>query len=246
MVHFVEYCPTVFSYLRYLSGVHNRDYIEELSGVRSFSLPEFQLSDCSCSEGSSGALFVNSRTQRFIIKFVNQSEYKVLRCILHDLTIYLTQQLQQDLEAPADPLLASEVQQADDDMRETEAETPSSLPGMPLAIFHTESLRHSLSTEGVSDEGELRRPLLQEEGAHSFATLRARVSGKETPYSCHSLLAGRRDSLADNESEDLLPASEGGVPAGSGIRRAFHRSRRGSWRECGVSRTRRWRREFRR
>ena len=216
MVHFVEYCPTVFSYLRYLSGVHNRDYIEELSGVCVFLLPDFQLSDCSCSEGSSGALFVNSRSQRFIIKFVNQSEYKVLRCILHDLTIYLTEQLQQDLEAPADPLLSSEVQQAEDDMRETEAEAPSSLPGMPLApSFHTESLHHSLSAEGVSDDGDLRRPLLQEKGAHSFATLRCRVSRQETVHSCHSLLAGRRESLADGESEEpVLPVSEGGVPAG--------------------------------
>ena len=44
----------------------------------------------------------------------------------------------------------------------------------------------------------------------------------------------------------FFPPPRGEFPRGSGIRRAFHRSRRGSWRECGVSRTRRWRREFRR
>lgn len=33
MVGFCEYCPIVFSYMRYLSNISNESYIAELQGV---------------------------------------------------------------------------------------------------------------------------------------------------------------------------------------------------------------------
>lgn len=43
VLQFVEYAPTVFSYLRYLNGVRNVDYIAELSGVFIFTCLTYSL-----------------------------------------------------------------------------------------------------------------------------------------------------------------------------------------------------------
>ena len=41
MVNFCEYCPVVFSYMRYLSDISNEDFIAELQSVRLVLPPTF-------------------------------------------------------------------------------------------------------------------------------------------------------------------------------------------------------------
>ena len=70
---------------------------------------------------------------------MNQSEFNVLKCILKDLTEYLTKQQTEPIETYSDANLASEVQPSqlpEDDMRETETEIQSSIPAT-LAVSHS-------------------------------------------------------------------------------------------------------------
>ena len=119
------------------------------------------MTDCSCSEGSSGALFVNSTNQQFIIKFVNRSEFDVLHSILKDLTTYITMKQMEmfDVDSSVEPNLASEVGQhrlSESDMQETETEVTPSLHVPPEAPSSTQPLHFfyddeiPLSSEGYS------------------------------------------------------------------------------------------------
>ena len=87
---------------------------------------------------------MNSRNQRFIIKFVNQSEFNVLKCILKDLTEYLAKQQNEPTDPYSDANLASEVQLPEDDMRESEGEIQSSVP---VAETATRSIPYPPPTE---------------------------------------------------------------------------------------------------
>ena len=59
---------------------------------------------------------------------MNQSEFSVLKCILKDLTEYLTKQQSEPTDPYSDTNIASEVQLPEDDMRESDGEVLSSVP----------------------------------------------------------------------------------------------------------------------
>ena len=114
------------------------------------------MKNCSYSEGASGALFVRSKNQYYIIKFVNNSEFMVLKDILKDLTEYLTRK---QFEMCSDNSVTSEVELKSlaEEAEQEEEDSSSQLLHSPrsqrsnLRVVQTSSPHHTTPSNITSN-----------------------------------------------------------------------------------------------
>jgi len=91
---FFDYAPKIFASIRKFSGVSKEQYLESLGPEKILGYifkSNFETLSELCSSGKSGSFFYYSFDGRFLIKTIPRREFKMMKDMLRNYHVYLTE-----------------------------------------------------------------------------------------------------------------------------------------------------------